>query len=90
MSKIAECLEVIAYQLELGPDCFPDIRLERCRQPEGPDRWAIRRSAFVLNKQRQWEYEPLPSSRTKAFYRRCRFDSIEKAVSCWRKFKQSH
>lgn len=40
------------------------------------DRWAIRRSGEVLNRVGTWEYEPLPSSRAPAFYRRTRFELV--------------
>jgi len=42
-------------------------------------RYAVRRSGMVLNIKGKWEYEPIPSSRDDAFYKRCRFKSIEDA-----------
>lgn len=45
------------------------------------ERFAVHRLGDVLNKRGQWEHEPLPSSRTQAFYKRCRFDTFEEAVS---------
>lgn len=46
--------------------------------------WKVKRAAFdgpVLAKNGGWEYDPLPSSRDEAFYRRCRFDSFEEAIA---------
>ncbi len=37
------------------------------------DVWAIRRGGYVLNRDGQWEHEPLPSSRDDAFLARCRY-----------------
>jgi len=39
------------------------------------DIWAIRNSccSSCLNKKGKWEYEPMPSSRTDNFLKRCRF-----------------
>lgn len=44
----------------------------------GP-RFAVRRSGRCLNGEGQWEWEPQPSSRDDAFYRRCRFLSFTEA-----------
>lgn len=41
-------------------------------------RWSISRSMgqdCCLNRDGQWEIEPIPSSRHEEFYRRCRFDN---------------
>ncbi len=43
-------------------------------------KYAIRYGEYCLNKKNKWEWEPQPSSRTDAFYKRCRFDSFEDAV----------
>lgn len=59
----------------------PLLRLERCRGREGVVRYAIRQGGLCLNKNGKWEYEPLPSSRTEAFFRRCRWDRFEDAYA---------
>lgn len=43
------------------------------------DKWAVVDNG-VLNKDLQWEYEPMPSSRTDEFIARTRFDSIDEAL----------
>lgn len=60
--------------------------IHRCVSPfyKG-EKFAVRRGRSCLNKKSEWEYEPLPSSRTDAFYRRCRFSKIEDAVAALRK-----
>ena len=45
-------------------------------------RYAVRKdNDTCLNNEGQWEYEPLPSSRTHDFLQRCRYDSIESTVA---------
>lgn len=46
-----------------------DIRVER----RGPDVWAIREGASVVNRDGEREFEPMPSSRDEAFIARTRF-----------------
>lgn len=98
-NKPIEALEVVAYQLDYWlPDCekersedgLVDVRLERCRQANGPDRWAIREWRFVLNKQGQWEREPdKPAGRNAEFLARCRFDTVREALGFWNKGHKS-
>ena len=45
------------------------------------ERWAVRRLSQCLSREGKWEYEPMPSSRDDAFYARCRFNTLEDAVS---------
>lgn len=62
-----------------------EIRIDRCIQPDNSSLWAIRSGGFCLNKQGNWEFEPIPSSRTNKFYKDCRFNSMDEAI----KFAQS-
>lgn len=56
------------------------IKVECCRQIEGPDKWAIRQGGNCLNKSGEWEWEPMPSSRDDDFLARCRFDAAQEAI----------
>jgi hypothetical protein len=47
--------------------------------PEEKERWAIVRGPMCFNKQGEWEYEPMPSSRTIPFFARTRFPSAADA-----------
>lgn len=60
--------------------CFFPVTFDRLKSPfyKG-EKWAVRRGGLCLNKDKEWEYEPLPSSRDEEFYSRCRFDSLESA-----------
>ncbi len=46
-----------------------DLRVEW----RGTGLWAVVQGGACLNKEGQWEYEPLPSSRDEAFFDRCRY-----------------
>ena len=62
-------------------DTVIHITLERVRQlPGKPDKWAIRESGCCMNRNGEWEYEPIPSSRDDAFMERCRFNTVEDAL----------
>ncbi len=80
-------LRINEYQIEGGTaHHVADVTLRRMPQREGPDLWAIfDHSDVCLNKRGQWEFQPMPSSRTDAFLRRCRFDSAEAALAFWNK-----
>lgn len=51
----------------------------------GRGKWAVCRLGDVLNRDGEWEWEPLPSSRDDAFFARCRFDSAADAIAAARK-----
>lgn len=75
-----------------GPrDRTPEVILERVGQADDelnrlPDKWAIRQGGACLSKDGKWMLERQPSSRTKAFLSKCRFDTPEEAVQVWEKF----
>jgi hypothetical protein len=45
----------------------------------GDDRWAVIEAGMCLTRSGTWEYEPMPSRRTEAFLKRCRF-SLDDAL----------
>ena len=47
------------------------------------EKWAVRKGGNCLTKTGEWEWEPMPSSRTDDFYERCRFESLEKALQTY-------
>ena len=83
-----ENLKVLVYELDGWKDLI-EVRLECVKQMDGSDMWAIREKGCCLNKQGEWEIEPIPSSRTSAFYKRCRWNSAKAALKFWRKGHQS-
>lgn len=60
-----------------------DGKIEEAPQVAGPALWAVRRLSFCLNKDGQWEYEPMPSSRDDEFLARCRWPTVEAAYGAW-------
>jgi hypothetical protein len=62
-------LPVAAY------DAGGDVQIEAAKQRDGSTLWAVRCGSSCLNKQGQWEYEPMPSSRDNQFFERCRYSS---------------
>lgn len=50
--------------------------------------YAVRYGQLVLNKKGMWEYEPSPSNRTEAFFRRCRYASKEEAYTAYQNRKE--
>lgn len=72
---------VAAYALLAPTRAHDEIRIERARQMSGPDLWAVRYRGDVLNKQGEWEWEPMPSGRDEDFLARARFDSAEEGIA---------
>jgi hypothetical protein len=71
---------LIPCAYRIGPVEFDAIKIEECRQMEGPPLWAVRRNGGCMNKGGDWEYEPMPSSRDDEFLSRCRFASAQEAL----------
>jgi len=83
MKTELETLKILCYELDSWKEII-DVRLECVKQIDGSNLWAIREKGCCLNKFRKWEVEPIPSSRTSAFYKRCRWDSAESALLFWK------
>ncbi len=77
-----ENVKVLVYELDGWKDLI-EVRLELVKQRDGSELWAIREKGCCLNKQGEWEIEPIPSSRKSAFYKRCRWESPEAALKFW-------
>ena len=72
---------ISAYSIPVNDKPFADeILIQRAWQMDGTALWAVRLDDNCLNKQGQWEWEPMPSSRDDEFLARCRFDSAEAAI----------
>lgn len=73
---------ISGYAIPVSEKRFADeILIQRSRQIEGHPLWAVRLNGNCLNKQGQWEWEPMPSSRDDEFLAWCRFDSAESAIA---------
>jgi len=67
-------LWVSGYRMPSG------VKIVRTMQIKGPDKWKVTDGFSCLNKNGEWEYEPIPSARDKEFLARCRFDSAQEAI----------
>jgi hypothetical protein len=61
-----------------------EIEIIRAKQRTGPDKWKAIHGGYCLTKSGEWEWEPMPSSRTDDFIERCRFDSAQEAIDAAR------
>lgn len=79
-------LEPTQYRIETDNPDLRDTRIES----RGPSAWVIHDIAFVLNKQKEWVYESLPSSRTEEFIEQTRFKTPEEALEFLEKCLQGN
>lgn len=88
--------ELVVNEYQIAPSGLPgggahelrNITLRRQPQRHGPDKWAIYDGqSVVLDKDGDWQHEPLPSSRTEEYLRLCRFDSAEEALAFYEQYK---
>ena len=64
------------------------ISIRRMAGPDTPDRWAIFQCGnHCLAKTGRFEYQPTNSSRTEAFFKRCRYASLEVAVAYYQAWR---
>lgn len=79
--EIGVLVDCYTLSVDVSKDRFASpVRIQRARQMEGPDKWKVERDGSVLNKSGDWEYEPLPSSRSDEFLARCRYDTAQEAI----------
>jgi hypothetical protein len=83
-TRLTPTVYQLVEEVDTGGEYVRGITLERCKQRDGSYKWAIRSHGQVMTKTGKWEYEPMPSSRTDAFLKRARFDSVDEAVWTFR------
>lgn len=77
------------FRLKRDEHEFNDVVFEIATRGHG--RWAVTHHGSVLDKKvNGFVYEPLNSSRTKAFFNACRYDSKEDALKALQKFVATH
>lgn len=84
---------------ELLPVCYRIAGTEKYQGDSGiliemregfkGQKWAVKDGSNVLNKSGEWEYEPIPSSRTDTFIDRTRFDSPLEALQAFKTRKDA-
>jgi hypothetical protein len=62
------------------PERIEEPTIVRVAQIEGADLYSVRYFGRCLNKSGNWEMEPMPSSRSDAFLKRCRFSTLDEAM----------
>jgi hypothetical protein len=77
----ADGVLISAYALPVAASVIDHVRIERASQMAGPDLWAVRFRGDVLNKQGDWEWEPMPSGRDDDFIERARFSTAEEGIA---------
>jgi hypothetical protein len=80
--KWATTFTLIRYSSNRPFGHVAELKVER----RGEDAWAIIDSNYALNRNGEWEYEPLPSSRDDEFILRTRWPSAREAII----FAQEH
>ena len=84
---MASAFEIIPFNFQAN--VVAGERREMRVEKRSSDSWAIISEGEVLNHDSKWEYEPLPSSRTKAFIKRCRWNTAREAVAFAQKYLRS-
>lgn len=79
-------LQVQSYLLVPATQDVPfAVTIDRCGQRSGPDLWAIRFKGLTMNRDGEWEWEPIPSSRDDEYMQRCRFGAPNVALAVYAK-----
>ncbi len=74
-----------ATKFDLGKCIFYNrpITIEARDQTNGDRKWVLKMDEWVLGKDKDFHYEPRPSSRTDEFIENTRFDNINECHSFW-------
>jgi len=81
--------EILTVGLKWLPNylCWVIVEATKFDEFQKPISWAIRKSSLCLSKKtKEWEYEPMPSSRDDEYYEEFRFSSLEEAITFWETF----
>ncbi len=71
------------WRIDGAKDGLGEVFIARVTNSDGTDRYAVRQGDNVLNTDGGWEYEPQPSNRDDAFFKRCRFATFDDAAMCY-------
>ncbi len=74
-----------AVKFDLGECIFHKrpIVIERRLQIDDTEKWVLKMHEWVLGKDGDFHYEPMPSSRTDEFIENTRFNSPDECYSFW-------
>ena len=71
---------ITACEWRVGDPGLDEVRIVERAQRDGSIMFAVTLRGWVANHEREWEYEPIPSSRDDDFIARCRFEEWEEAA----------
>lgn len=74
-----DCGEIMIHSLAVSRQ--KKVYIELRYEMNGKPLFAVTDGSFVLNRDLDWEHEPLPSSRDEAFFTRCRYSTFEEALA---------
>jgi hypothetical protein len=72
-----------------GEDVVGETTIEQRKQQNGSVMWICKKHGYVLNKNGEWEYEPIPSSRTDGFIKTTRFDDKDELYTFYLMCKEN-
>lgn len=68
-------IPMTACEWRVGPAGLDEVRIVERAQRDGTILYAVTWRCWVASRDREWEHEPIPSSRDDDFIARCRFDN---------------
>ena len=67
------------------PSTHGEVTISRIPQMSGPDLYKVMKRVYCLSDAGEWDYEPIPSSRTREYLFHHRFDTFDAALAAARK-----
>ena len=67
------------------PSVYGEMTIIRTPQMSGPDLYKVMKRVYCLSKTGEWDFEPIPSSRTEEYLSSHRFGTFEEALVAARK-----
>ena len=74
-------IPMTACEWRVGEPGLDELRIVERAQRDGSVLYAVTWRGWVANRDREWEHEPIPSSRDDDFLLRCRFADWEAAAT---------
>lgn len=68
-----------------APHDLCGVTVDRMPQRSGPDLYAVHWRSSDLSKSGDWDWRPIPSSRTDEWLAGHRFGSLDEAIAAWRR-----
>lgn len=69
-----------ACEWRVGDNSGDEVRIVERGERDGVMYYAVKWRGWTANRDREWEYEPIPSGRDDDYFARCRFEEWEEAA----------